>query len=266
MARVMRRARSLSRLEQDAPVLNRIQGIKSDHPLWGYRRVWAYLRFRDGVVIGKNRVARLMKENNLLVTANFKLKAKRYSNRPKPRAKVPNQIWGIDMTKILLSGWGWVYLHVVLDWYTKEIIGYSLSTTSKTRDWLDALNQAVNTRFPKGIHQKRGKPKLVSDNGCQPTSSTFMQACSTLNIKQIFTTWNNPKGNADTERVFRTIKEDLVWINEWHLPFEFQKDLDAWISNYNSDFPHQSLNYQTPELACQNYQNRKHIKEVIPIY
>jgi putative transposase len=236
-----------------------------DHPLWGYRRVWAYLRFREDLIIGKNRVARLMKENDLLVTPNFKLKAKRCSNRRKPRAKVPNQFWGIDMTKILLDGWGWIYLHLVLDWSTKEIVGYSLSSTSKSADWLDALNLAVNSRFPKGIHQKRGKPKLISDNGSQPTSHSFMQACATLGIRQIFTTWNNPKGNADTERVFRTLKEDLVWTNEWHLPFEFQSDLDNWINCYNTDFPHQSLRYLTPAQAFHYYLSRKQKKEVFAI-
>jgi len=52
---------------------------------------------------------------------------------------------------------------------------------------------------------------LVSDNGCQPTSLSYMQACSTLGIKQIFTSWSDPKGNADTERVIRTLKENLLW-------------------------------------------------------
>lgn len=260
----MSRKRSLSRVEKDLPFLSLIQSIKSDHPLWGYRRVWAYLRFREGLVIGKNRVARLMKEHHLLVTPDFKLKAKRCSHRPKPRAKVPNQIWGTDMTKIMLKGWGWVYLHLVLDWCTKEIIGYSLAPTSKTSDWLDALNQAVNLRFPHGILAKRGKPKLVSDNGSQPTSGAYMKACASLGIRQIFTTWNNPKGNADTERVFRTIKEDLVWTHEWHLPFEFQKDLDAWISRYNTDFPHQSLRYRTPTQAFIAFIDRKK-KEVFAI-
>lgn len=261
----MKRKRSLTRTQQDQPVMDRIKAIKSDHPLWGYRRVWAYVRYRDGIAIGKNRIHRLMKENDLLVTPDFKLKAKRYSNRKKPRAKVPNQIWGTDMTKIMLPGWGWVYLHIVLDWHTKEIIGYTLSATSKSSDWLDALHLAVNRRFPSGIDQKRGKPKLVTDNGSQPTSKSFMQACAHLKIKQIFTTWNNPKGNADTERVFRTIKEDLVWTNEWHLPFEFQKDLDTWIKNYNTDFPHQTLNYKTPAQFFETFLNRKSKKEVLAL-
>jgi putative transposase len=242
----MKRARSRSRLEKDAFLLAKIQDIKANHPLWGYRRVWAYLRYRQAVVVGKNTVCRIMKENALLIQKNTALRAKRTSSRPKPRAKVPNQYWGTDMTKVKIQGWGWLYIHIVIDWYSKEIIGYHASLTSKASDWLDALNMAVNVRFPQGILDHKGKPKLISDNGCQPTSKSFMKTCSQLKIKQIFTSWNNPKGNADTERFFRTLKEDLVWINDWDNPFDCQKDFQAWIQLYNADFPHQSLKNLTP--------------------
>lgn len=257
----MKRNRSQSRIALDLPLIHRIKEIKLDHPLWGYRRVWAYIRYREGVVVGKNRIYRLMSELKNLVKPDIKLKAKRCSNRKKPRPKVPNQIWGMDMTKVRLQDWGWVYVHAVLDWYTKEIIGYHLSLSSKTSDWLEALNRAVHNRFPNGIHTKKGKPKLVTDNGCQPTSKQFMEACSVLKIRQIFTTWNNPKGNADTERVFRTLKEDLVWTHEWHLPFEFQVALDTWIHDYNTDFPHQSLAYNTPSQFHHNFIHRKSEKK-----
>ncbi len=253
----MTRKRPQSRVLADAPFIARIADIKADHPLWGYRRVWAYMRFRDGLLIGKNRVYRLMAEAEKLVPKNLRLRAKRYDTRPKPRAKVPNQFWGTDMTKIRIHGWGWVYLHLVIDWFSKEIIGHHVSLTSKTQDWLEALHSAVNSRFPDGIRFKRGKPKLISDNGCQPTSGAYMQDCSILGIKQIFTTWNNPKGNADTERVFRTLKEDLVWTNEWDSPFDFAKDLDRWINDYNTDFPHQSLGYKTPAQALAAFACRK---------
>ncbi|MHC4139961.1 MAG: integrase core domain-containing protein [Planctomycetota bacterium] len=74
-----------------------------------------------------------------------------------------------------------------------------------------------------------------------------MNECSVLEIKQIFTCYNNPKGNADTERVIRTIKEDLIWIKEWKSPSQLEEELKAWIAKYNTDFPHSSLNYKTPE-------------------
>ena len=239
--------------------VDRIKSIKADHPFWGYRRVWAYIKYRDNILVNQKRIYRLMKENNLLVKKNQRLIAKRCTQRPKPRASKPNQFWGTDMTKIKLNGWGWIYLHVVIDWYTKEIVGYSVSIQSKTKDWLEALDNALNNKFPSGIREEM--PKLISDNGCQPTSTTYMKTCNLLNIKQIFTTWNNPKGNADTERVMRTIKEDLVWPTEWDNPFCFETAFSIWVKSYNEDFPHQALNYLTPNQAFLKFNSKN--KEVI---
>jgi transposase InsO family protein len=208
--------------------------------------VWAYLRYREAYVIGKNRVYRVMKENNLLVTKNLKLRAKRGHLRPKPQAISLNQYWGMDMTKILFPD-GWGYLHVVKDWYSKEIVGWSFSMMSRTEDWLDALNQAVNKRFPAGIKHYNQIPELITDNGCQPTSERFMRACAALDIKQIFTSFNNPKGNADTERLMRTLKEDLVWVYEWESAYAFEQAFKVWVDDYNNDFPHMTLGYKTPQ-------------------
>lgn len=249
----MKRAKSLSVKERNQELLAEIKSLKTDHPLWGYRRVWSYLKFRQGIQVNKKRVYRLLREHGLLVTPQTRLKAKRGPGRPKPRADRPDQFWGIDMTKIKLSGWGWLYLTVVLDWYSKEIVGYSLSLQSKTQDWLNALHRAVNSRFPLGIRRSQEPLFLISDNGCQPTSQRFMSDCSTLGIKQIFTTWNNPKGNSDTERVMRTIKEDLVWPYDWADPFALEMALHHWINDYNRDFPHQALGNLTPRQFYESF-------------
>lgn len=251
----MKRAKSLAVIKRNQPLLEAIKLIKTDHPLWGYRRIWSYLKYRQDIPINKKRVYRLMKEQNLMVTPQARLKAKRGPIRSKPVADHPNQFWGIDMTKIKLHGWGWLYLCIVLDWYTKEIIGHSLSLQSKTNDWLNALQMAVNNRFPNGIREtlKEQKLFLISDNGCQPTSQSFMMNCSILGLKQIFTTWSNPKGNSDTERVMRTIKEDIVWPYDWDNPFNFEASLNKWINAYNTDYPHQALNNMTPKQFFENF-------------
>lgn len=250
----MKRAKSLSVMQRNQELLGQIKAIKIDHPLWGYRRIWSYLKYRQGIAVNKKRVYRLMKEQQLIVTPQTRLKARRGPMRPKPVANRPNQFWGIDMTKIKLASWGWLYLCVVLDWHTKEILGHSLSLQSKTDDWLDALQMAVNDRFPNGIRNDlKERLFLISDNGCQPTSQRFMMNCSLLGIKQIFTTWCNPKGNSDTERVMRTIKEDIVWCYDWENPFSFEVHLAKWINDYNTDFPHQSLNNLTPRQCFETY-------------
>lgn len=245
----MKRTRSHSTQRRDQELLTMIQPIKIDHPLWGYRRIWSYLKYRQNYSVAINRVYRIMKEHQIIVTKNQRLRARRGSMRSKPRSHQPNHFWGIDMTKIKIYPWGWLYLTVVLDWCTKEIIGYSLSIQSKTDDWLSAVEMAVNHRFPEGIREslKEHSLFLISDNGCQPTSQRFMMNCSILGLKQIFTTWSNPKGNSDTERVLRTLKEDLVWTHDWNNPFAFSEALKNWIVAYNTDYPHQSLNNMTPK-------------------
>lgn len=179
-----------------------------------------------------------MKENNLLVTPNLRLKAKRDNqpNKNKLRVTRPNQFWGIDITKVTIPSFGWLCIVVVLDRYAKKIV------------WFDALNMAYNNEFPYGIVSKKQDLHLISDNGSQPTSQKFMAACLLLGIRQIFTSYNNPKGATDTKRVTKTIKEDFTWIREFSSPFELIEDFQNWVVNYNTDHPHSSLNYLTPFL------------------
>lgn len=237
--------RSYRESEANIKLLEQITELKAEHPFWGYRRIWAYLRFRLGHKINHKRIYRLMKKNNLLVPKNLKLKASR-SHRTKPKTVEPNYYWGIDMTKIMIPEYGWAYLHVVIDWGSKKLLSCKLSSRSKTADWLEALDEAINLQFPEGIKDVECKPALVSDHGSQPTSLKFIEECGILGIQQIFASYGNPKGNADTERVIRTIKEDLVWIREYSSFEELESTLVEWVKNYNEDYPHSTIGYMTP--------------------
>jgi putative transposase len=203
---------SASVATRNAPIVRRIGQIKADHPFWGYRRVWAHLRYVDGVDLNQKRVLRLMRLHGLTVKPHRLLKAKRLSTKPKPRPTRPNEWWGIDMTKVLTDS-GWAYLVIVLDWYSKKVVGHHCGSTATSRQWLEAVDRALQRQFPDGV---RGHDlHLMSDNGSQPTSLAFMKTCSHLGIQQAFTRYNNPKGNADTERMMRTLKEELLWLREW---------------------------------------------------
>ena len=65
-----------------------------------------------------------MKENHLLVPKNRFLKAPRKAKTQKPRTVIPNRYWGIDMTKVMIPAFGWIYLHVVIDWGTKKLLSF----------------------------------------------------------------------------------------------------------------------------------------------
>jgi len=74
-----------------------------------------------------------------------------------------------------------------------------------------------------------------------------------LDIDQAFTSYGNPKGNADTERVFRTMKEELLWLREWTSPFELADALSSWITSYNQSYLHSSLGYKSPNQFEEEY-------------
>ena len=100
--------------------------------------------------------------------------------REKWTTSSPNEFWGTDMTKALTPGQVWVYVHAVIDWQA-----------------------ALNAQFPQGIAEiPEGKrPFLVSDPGYQPTLKSHKNYHKSFRIRQIFASYSNPKGNADTERV-----------------------------------------------------------------
>ena len=76
----------------------------------------------------------------------------------------------------------------------------------------------------------------MADNGCQPTSDKFKKTCENLGINLAFTSYNNPKGNADTERFMRTMKEECLWINEFDNLEHLAKSLTNWVGEYNKNY------------------------------
>jgi putative transposase len=250
----MTRHRSPRVVQRDAARLPRIQQLKAEHPFWGYRRIWAYWRFVEQQPVNKKRVLRLMREHHLLVQPNLRLKAKRTPMGRKPCPTKPNEWGGIDMTKVLVAGVGWVSSVIVLDWYTKAVVGHYAGLRCTAQQWLEALDMAVTHRFPQG---GRGQGvSLMSDNGCQPTSTTFMQSCAILDIHQACTSYNNPKGNADTERFMRTLTEECLWLQEWTCPLELMRALKDWLAQDNDHYLHSALGYQSPRQFERDDLNR----------
>lgn len=225
-------------------LVEKIKELRLAHPFWGYRRMTAWLRVREGYMANHKRIYRLMKENDLLVEKT-RHKALRRAQRAKPKATRPDEYWGIDMTKFLLGPLGWCYLIIVLDWFSKEIVGWNLSLRARTAEWEEALERGLCEHFPWGVRDQG--LNLVSDNGSQPTSVSFMRDMALLGVNQVFCSYDNPKGNAETERVIRTIKEELLWLNDFTSFEQAYKAIEAWIRNdYNRLYVHSALGYRSP--------------------
>ncbi len=242
----------------DEALRAQIQRLCGEHPFWGYRRITAWLRNREQTWVNHKKVLRLMREAGLTIKRKVRPAAEP-SAHPKPQAEGPNQYWGIDMTKFIIPSLGWAYLVIVLDWYTKKIVGWNLALRSRAQEWKEALHQAVLAEFPDGV-KGRGL-NLISDNGSQPTAVSFMRDMATMDINQIFTTYNNPKGNAETERMMRTIKEEVVWVQEFTSLQQAQEVIARWIEvDYHQEYVHSKLGYRSPTEFEQHYYQQQALR------
>lgn len=91
----------------------------------------------------------------------------------------------------------------------------------------------------------------MGDDGSQPTSRSFVETCAGLGIKQAFSAYNNPKGNADPERMMRTLKEELCWLQERSSADEL-RTLDRFAGGFNDGYLHSVLGYKTPNALKKN--------------
>jgi transposase InsO family protein len=229
--------------EQDRELLEHIKEIKLRFPAWGYRRVRALLKKRLKTPLNRKRIYRLMKRFSLLVDVK-RYKAKRTPQTTKPKATRKNEWWGTDMTKFYVNTVGWVYLVVVLDWYSRKIVGFSFGRVPNTSLWLQALHMAVQNECPLGA--RTYGLNLMSDNGSQPTSGKYEKELETLGFNHVTTSYNNPKGNAETERVIRTLKEDAIWPYEFDIITEAIEVVTKQITFYNKEYPHSALGELSP--------------------
>jgi putative transposase len=201
--------------------------------------------------VNKKRMWRLMREHSLLVPPNLRLQAKRTAGKSTPQPTKPHAWWGIEMTKVLVHGCGWISIVVVLEWYTKALVGNHVGRQRTARHWLSGLDMAVNRQFPEGV-QGQGL-SVMRDNGCQPTSTACMRACGSLGLQQALTSANHPQGNADTERAIRTLKEACLGRQAWTCPVTLAHVLTTWIDDDNEHDLHSSLGYKPPKPYGREY-------------
>ena len=246
------------KLLDDPGLVAWIAEIKAVHPSWGIRRVRAFIRKHTGLTLGRKRTGRIMREEGLLCSRI----AKRVHRTAKQRltATRMNQLWATDMTSFMLANGTKLFLVVVLDIFTRRIVGWRLSRRCRAREWLDALEQAVMAEFPDGVRE--AGLTLRMDNGCQPTSKAYQQTLDTLGITGEWVGFNCPEQNAHVESVIGTLKQDWLWLEEYETDDEASVLCQRAIAEYNYDHPHSSLAMLSPaEFTALVKQGRVHVTE-----
>jgi putative transposase len=236
--------------EEETEVRSLIQQIALEHRRrYGYRRITAELR-RRGVQIGRKKVARMMRDDNLLaiqprrfiVTTNSKHKLEVYLNLAS-RMKLTsiNQLWVADITYVRLRG-EFVYLAVILDGFSRKVVGWALDhTMMSSRLTVAALERAVAERQPPAglVHH--------SDRGLQYASPEYVAALEKYGMVASMSRPANPFDNASCESFIKTLKREEIYANRYRDLEHLRANVEEFIEQYyNRQRLHSALGYQTP--------------------
>jgi transposase InsO family protein len=231
-------------------VRSTIQKIFVEHKRrYGYRRVSAELR-RRGMPVNHKRVARLMSEDNLLavqpkafvVTTNSDHDLEVYLNLASRMTLTGvNQLWVADITYIRLHR-EWVFLAVVLDAFSRKVVGWELDRTLAARLPMAALEQAIEERKP--------PPGVVhhSDRGVQYASDAYVGLLRRHGMIPSMSRPANPYDNASCESFMKTLKREEIYANEYRGLDHLRANIAEFIDNYyNRMRLHSALGYKPPE-------------------
>ncbi len=237
-------------VEEEMEVRSVIQQIAVEHRRrYGYRRISAELR-RRGVVVNHKRVLRILRADNLLgvqprrfvMTTDSDHRFEVYLNlASRMRLTGINQLWVADITYIRLHQ-EFVYLAVVLDAYSRKVVGWALDRTLAARLPITALQQAMAQRQP--------PPGLVhhSDRGVQYACGDYAQVLQRHQMIPSMSRPANPYDNASCESFMKTLKREEIYANEYRDLDHLFANIEAFIEQYyNRCRLHSALGYRPPE-------------------
>ena len=148
----------------------------------------------------------------------------------------PNQVWAADITYIPMQK-GFLYLVVILDWYSRHILSWRLSNTLENNFCLEALREAL----------QQGKPEIFNtDQGSQFTSQEFIALLESQDIRVSMDGSGRYIDNLFIERFWRTLKYEEVYLKAYQDAREARTEIGRYIQFYNAERPHQTLGYKTP--------------------
>jgi transposase InsO family protein len=242
------RGASPAKLQADADLRDQLEEIALRFPRYGYRRMTRQLQ-REGFPVNHKRVLRLMRASDLLVKCRRKWLSttdSRHGFRVYPnlcQEVTPtglNQLWVADLTYVRLR-WEFVYVAVILDAFSRRVVGWALSRSLEADLTLSALRAALADRCP--------PPGLIhhSDRGVQYACEEYVKVLTETGCQISMSRRGNPYDNAQAESFFKTLKHEEVNLSEYRNLEEAAACIGAFIEQiYNRERLHSALGYLPP--------------------
>jgi putative transposase len=228
--------------DEDLAIMKLIDRQYLSTPFYGARRMAVWLR-KEGHLANRKRIRRLMRVMGL--SAIYR---RPRTSKPVAGHKIhsyllrgleirqPNQVWAADITYIPMAR-GFLYLVVIMDWYSRYVLSWRLSNTLDANFCLDALQEALH----------KGRPDILNtDQGAQFTGEGFAGLLESHGVKVSMDGKGSYNDNLFIERLWRTVKYEEVYLKAYRDGREARTGIGEYFRFYNTQRPHQALGYRTP--------------------
>ena len=232
--------------QDDLKLMRRIDELHLDYPFAGSRMLRDLLR-REGLMAGRRHVRTLM--HRMGIQAIYR---KPNTSKKHPDHKVypyllrelkierANQVWAMDITYIPMAK-GWVYLTVVLDWYSRKVLAWRLSISMDVDFCIEAVQEAI---------ARWGCPEIFNtDQGSQFTSQAFTQMLKDRGIAISMDGRGCWRDNVFVERLWRSVKYEEVYLKAYESVTHARQSLGKYLDFYNRNRPHSTHAASTPETV-----------------
>ena len=227
----------------DLAIMRRLDRLHLEFPFAGSRMLQGLLA-AEGCKIGRRHVKTLMRRMGIEA-----LYRRPRTTKPEPGHKIypyllrgmeitrPNQVWAMDITYIPMAR-GFVYLAVVLDWFSRRVLSWRLSITMEAAFCVETLEDAL---------ARHGKPDIFNtDQGSQFTGSDFIGVLAKSKVEISMDGKGAWRDNVFVERLWRSVKYEEVFLHDYQDVAESHRGLGRYFRFYNGERPHQALGYRTP--------------------
>ena len=234
---------------EDLLIKSYIDKIYTAHPFYGYRRIGYLLKERYNLQVNHKAVYRHMCEMGIQA-----IYPRQDTSKPEPENRVypyllkglridhPNQVWSIDITYIPIRT-DWLYLVAIVDWFSRYVLSWEISDSLEIDFVLVSSHKAL----------KKAVPEIMnSDQGSHFTSPKFTQIFLDAGSRISMDHRGRAYDNIFVERLWRTIKYENVYLSDYETPREARIGINQYLNYYNTERPHSSLKYATPEAIYFN--------------